>query len=102
MSPTEPPFRDDGSAHTRLSLTSRWWPGELRSTGRKRQRSTASGRAGGTATADHHDDDDDGSPGWDAIDAALAPLYAGIEPKHYASAVPSFLGGSDALQGISA
>jgi hypothetical protein len=42
------------------------------------------------------------SPGWDAIDAALAPLYASVSPKHYAAVVPYFLGGSDPLQGISA
>lgn len=44
----------------------------------------------------------DDSPGWDAIDGALAPLYAGIEPKHYAPAVSPFLGGSSPLHGISA
>jgi suppressor of fused len=44
----------------------------------------------------------DAAPGWDAIDAALAPLYASVAPKHYGPIVPSFLGGSDPLQGISA
>ncbi len=47
-------------------------------------------------------DDESDSPGWDAIDAALAPLYAGIEPKHYAAALPAMLGGPDPLHGISA
>jgi len=47
-------------------------------------------------------DDKSESPGWDAIDAALAPLYAGVEPKHYAAPLPAMLGGPDPLHGISA
>lgn len=40
--------------------------------------------------------------GWDAIDAALRPLYGTTEPLHYAS-VPHFAaGGEDPLDGISA
>lgn len=43
---------------------------------------------------------DDAAPGWDAIDAALAPIYADQEPVHRAPMPPLHLGG--ALQGISA
>ena len=39
---------------------------------------------------DDHDDTD--TPGWDAINAALAPLYAGQEPRHYGTALPYTLG----------
>jgi hypothetical protein len=39
--------------------------------------------------------------GWDAIDAALAQIYAGREPKHYGAVIPFVLGGRDPLQGIS-
>ena len=35
---------------------------------------------------DDHEDTD--TPGWDAINAALAPLYAGQEPRHYGTALP--------------
>jgi hypothetical protein len=42
------------------------------------------------------------SPGWAAIDAALAPLYASVTPKHYAPPVPAAWGGSEPLHGISA
>lgn len=48
---------------------------------------------------DDHDDTD--TPGWDAINAALAPLYAGQEPRHYGTALPYTLGGQDPLDGIS-
>lgn len=41
------------------------------------------------------------SPGWDAIDAALEPIYHGIEPFHYGTAIPYELGGEDPLHGIS-
>lgn len=40
--------------------------------------------------------------GWDAIDAALAPIYGAQRPRHYGSAIPAMLGGNDPLQGISA
>jgi suppressor of fused len=40
--------------------------------------------------------------GWAAIDAALAPLYAGQAPVHYGTLVSWRLGGPDPLQGISA
>jgi suppressor of fused-like protein len=42
------------------------------------------------------------APGWDAIDTALQPLYAGQTPKHYGTVISYKLGGSDPLQGISA
>ncbi|KIS40399.1 suppressor of fused domain protein [Stenotrophomonas maltophilia] len=48
---------------------------------------------------DDHDDTD--TPGWDAINAALAPLYAGQEPRHYGTALPYTLGGQDPLDGVS-
>ena len=48
------------------------------------------------------DTDDDDAPGWDAIDAALHPLYAGREPRHFGTILPSALGGNDPLQGVSA
>jgi hypothetical protein len=40
--------------------------------------------------------------GWEAIDAALAPIYGtGEPPFHYAAVPPAALGGNDPLQGIS-
>jgi suppressor of fused len=42
------------------------------------------------------------APGWDAIDAALSHIYGSAEPKHYAPAVPSRLGGEEPVDGISA
>jgi suppressor of fused len=42
------------------------------------------------------------SPGWDAIDAALAPIYGDQEPKHYGTLISYELGGPDPLRGISA
>ncbi|NUR69641.1 MAG: suppressor of fused domain protein [Hamadaea sp.] len=45
--------------------------------------------------------DTDLSPGWDAIDAALAPLYPGIEPMHYGTIIKWSLGGDDPLDGVS-
>jgi hypothetical protein len=42
------------------------------------------------------------SPGWDAIDAALRPIYGGREPYHVGTVVPYFLGGPDPIHGISA
>lgn len=48
-------------------------------------------------------DDEPGSPGWDAIDQALAPLYAGQEPpRHYGTLLSYDLGGPDPIRGISA
>ncbi len=45
--------------------------------------------------------DDHGTPGWDAINAGLAALYPGQEPKHFGTALPYTLGGNDPLDGIS-
>ncbi|NUO61297.1 MAG: suppressor of fused domain protein [Hamadaea sp.] len=45
--------------------------------------------------------DTDLSPGWDAIDAALAPLYPEIEPLHYGTLLKWSLGGDDPLDGVS-
>lgn len=45
-------------------------------------------------------DADVDAPGWDAIDAALAKLYPGIEPFHVAPGAGPYLGGG--VQGISA
>ncbi|MET8873031.1 suppressor of fused domain protein [Nocardia sp. NPDC004604] len=42
------------------------------------------------------------SPGWSAIDAALAQLYHDIEPSHWGTQLPWSLGGPDPLDGISA
>ncbi len=43
----------------------------------------------------------DHAPGWSAIDAALAPIYHGREPLHYAPPLPLVAGGNDPLDGIS-
>jgi hypothetical protein len=50
------------------------------------------------------DDDfaDDAAPGWDAIDAALRPLYGDQEPLHWGTVIKYRLGGPDPLDGISA
>jgi len=45
---------------------------------------------------------EDLAPGWEAIDAALAPLYPGQEPKHVGTIIKWMLGGPDPLDGISA
>lgn len=42
------------------------------------------------------------SPGWDAINHALGPVYRNVEPFHYAAVLPYSLGGQDPLRGISA
>lgn len=49
---------------------------------------------------DQHADTSD-TPGWDALNAALAALYPGQEPKHFGTAMPWTLGGQDPLDGIS-
>lgn len=51
-------------------------------------------------------EDEDGgdeveAPGWDAIDAALAPLYGDAEPLHFGTVIKWMLGGPDPLDGIS-
>jgi hypothetical protein len=51
--------------------------------------------------ADNTDETDD-APGWDAIDAALRPLYGDREPYHVGTIVPYALGGPDPIHGISA
>ncbi|MHB0971857.1 MAG: suppressor of fused domain protein [Thermoanaerobaculia bacterium] len=53
------------------------------------------------AAAQAHDGDD-GAPGWQAIDAALKPLYGDQEPQHWGTIVSWRLGGPDPLDGISA
>jgi suppressor of fused len=45
--------------------------------------------------------EDDGTPGWDAIDAALDRLYPGVEPRHLGTMVRWRMGGPDPLDGIS-
>ena len=46
-------------------------------------------------------DDEPRAIGWDAITAALTPIYGGREPKHYGTILPMAIGGKDPLQGIS-
>ena len=46
-------------------------------------------------------DDDPAAPGWDAIDAALRPLYGDREPLHYGTIIKRWMGGPDPLDGIS-
>lgn len=46
--------------------------------------------------------DEEESPGWDAIDRALEPLYGKSDPHaHFGTVVPYMLGGNDPLHGIS-
>ncbi|KRG85078.1 MULTISPECIES: suppressor of fused domain protein [Stenotrophomonas] len=42
-----------------------------------------------------------GTAGWDAINAALRPVHAGQEPRHFGTAASYTLGGDDPLDGIS-
>ena len=49
----------------------------------------------------HLDDADIDASGWDAIDAALAPIYGDQEPKHYGTIIKFALGGPDRLDGVS-
>ncbi|MEV0270198.1 suppressor of fused domain protein [Hamadaea sp. NPDC050747] len=44
---------------------------------------------------------EDSAPGWSAIDAALERLYGDAVPLHVAPELPSYLGGVEALDGIS-
>src|SRR5438445_1823446 len=53
------------------------------------------------AMADEPDQPDD-APGWDAIDAALQPLYGDREPYHVGTIISYALGGPDPIHGISA
>jgi len=43
-----------------------------------------------------------GMPGWDAINEALRGLYGEREPLHWGTLIPSYLGGPDPLDGLSA
>ena len=72
-----------------------------------------SGAGSAPATGDDHDeadhddedddeDDDDSSPGWDAIDTALAKIYPHTKPQHWGTILPFGLGGNDPLPGLSA
>src|SRR5262245_60213614 len=45
---------------------------------------------------------DDSSPGWEAIDGALRPLYGDQQPRHYGTVIKWMIGGPDPLDGISA
>jgi suppressor of fused-like protein len=40
--------------------------------------------------------------GWNAIDQALSAVYGDVEPKHWGTVIPFFLGGKDPLTGLSA
>jgi hypothetical protein len=42
------------------------------------------------------------APGWDAIDAALLPIYGDREPYHVGTVIPYASGGPDPIHGISA
>lgn len=44
---------------------------------------------------------EDQAVGWDAIDAALRPIYGDTEPRHYGSIIKHFMGGKDPLDGTS-
>jgi suppressor of fused-like protein len=46
--------------------------------------------------------DEDSSPGWEAIDAALEPLYGQQKPRHWAAVPHRALGGRNPLDGVSA
>lgn len=46
-------------------------------------------------------DNDSRTAGWDAINASLAQLYPGQEPRHAAPVRRAILGGGDPLDGIS-
>jgi hypothetical protein len=47
-------------------------------------------------------DDTDDATGWEAIDAALQPIYGDREPYHIGTVIPYALGGPDPIHGISA
>jgi hypothetical protein len=44
----------------------------------------------------------DAAPGWDAIDARLAEVYPGQEPRHWGTVIKYMIGGPDPIDGISA
>lgn len=51
---------------------------------------------------EHHHAPAGSAPGWEAVDAALAPIYGSREPRHWGSIVRWRLGGRDPLDGLSA
>lgn len=57
---------------------------------------------GGPYHARMHEDASGSAPGWDAIDAALRPLYGDDQAHHYGTLIGWRLGGQDPLDGISA
>lgn len=57
--------------------------------------------AGPEPEPEHHHSDEP-VPGWDAIDAALRPIYGDVEPLHWGTVVRWSMGGPDPLDGISA
>jgi hypothetical protein len=50
---------------------------------------------------EHHHSDEP-VPGWDAINAALEPIYGDVEPLHWGTVVRWRMGGPDPLDGTSA
>jgi suppressor of fused len=56
---------------------------------------------GGRSEHEHHHSDEP-VPGWDAINAALEPIYGGVEPLHWGTVVRWRKGGPDPLDGTSA
>lgn len=46
--------------------------------------------------------DEAATPGWDAIKAALAPIYGAAEPLHWGVLIHARIGGPDFIDGISA
>lgn len=48
------------------------------------------------------DEQEFSSPGWDAIDSALRPIYGSEEPRHWGTVISWELGGPDPIRGISA
>lgn len=53
------------------------------------------------ASVARHAEIEQESPGWAAIDDALARIYGDAEPLHYAPVLPMIAGGNDPLEGIS-
>ena len=55
----------------------------------------------GRSEPEHHHSDEP-VPGWDAINAALAPIYGDVEPLHWGTIIRWRMGGPDPLDGTSA
>lgn len=55
----------------------------------------------GRSKTEHHHSDEP-VPGWDAINAALVPLYGDEEPLHWGTILRWRMGGPDPLDGVSA